>query len=61
MRFEPGRSYEENRGLELPILFLEPIRLLHPQLSYSDLWCDKPRALSFAVVLLYLSVPSLSW
>ena len=44
MRFEPGRSYEENRGLELPILFLEPIRLLHPQLSYSDLWCDKPRA-----------------
>jgi cytochrome c peroxidase len=38
MRFEPGRSYEENRGLELPRLFLEPIRLLNPQLSYSDLW-----------------------
>ena len=38
MRFEPEASYEENRGLDLPRSFLEPIRLLNPGLSYADIW-----------------------
>ena len=38
MRFEPERSYNENRGLELARNSLEPILTLHPGLSTSDLW-----------------------
>lgn len=34
----PRSRYADNVGLDLPRRFLEPIRLLNPQLSYSDIW-----------------------
>lgn len=38
MRFEPERSDPANAGLDLARGFLEEIKQLHPDISYSDLW-----------------------
>ena len=38
MRFEPERSYHDNRGLELAREVLQPVLTDHPEVGYSDLW-----------------------
>lgn len=38
MRFEPEVSWGANAGLKLAQEILEPVKVKHPQASYSDIW-----------------------
>lgn len=56
MRFDPEASYGANAGLAVARDLLEPIKKLHPEISYADLW-------SFAscVAIEEMGGPKIQW